>query len=135
FLSLPVDVGSRAQAKLKMMSLGVSPEVDFMGGGVQGAGSDLMVQGLPDVGQLRVDQQHAGALALPQSVSQSASQFQTTRTAAANDDRMQRITHVESPLEKNRREKQIPSARFGYSCFSTLSEPFPLGAGPVYLWG
>src|SRR5690554_1963872 len=86
-----------------MMSLGVSPEVDFMGGGVQGAGSDLMVQGLPDVGQLRVDQQNAGALALPQSVPQSGCQFKTTRTAADNDDRLQRITHVESPLEKKQK--------------------------------
>src|SRR5690606_40180321 len=103
--------------------------------GVEGGRSDLIVQGLTEVGQLRVDQQNAGALAPPQSVPQSGCQFKTTRTAAENDDRMQRITHVESPLEKNRREKQIPSARFGYSCFSTLSEPFPLGAGPVYLWG
>ncbi|MDF9878868.1 hypothetical protein OKW12_000036 [Pseudomonas silensiensis] len=73
------------QLELEVVPFRLGNIVEFVFGRVQRPGRHFVQQRLPDVGQVRVDQHHAGRATFAQSLTQTGSQLQTAG-AAANDD-------------------------------------------------
>ena len=88
FLLRAIEPAHAPELELEVVPFRLGDIVEFVFGGVQGTGGHFVQQRLPDVGQVRVDQHHAGRAALAQSLTQAGSQLQTAGAAADNDNTM-----------------------------------------------
>ncbi|MNS57363.1 hypothetical protein D3C72_902470 [compost metagenome] len=88
FFIRAIEPAHAPQLELEVVPFGLGDIVEFVFGRVQGTGRHFVQQRFPDVGQVRVDQHHAGRAALAQSLTQTGSQLQTAGAAADNDNTM-----------------------------------------------
>ncbi|MNL09657.1 hypothetical protein D3C87_1304250 [compost metagenome] len=88
FFLRAIEPAHAPQLELEVVPFCLGNIVEFVFGRVQGTGRHFVQQRFPDVGQVRVDQHHAGCAALAQSLTQTGSQLQTAGAAADNDNTM-----------------------------------------------
>jgi hypothetical protein len=87
-LLILVDIQQGAKHELKMVLFCVGKVVSLFFVGIEGASSNFVEQGLPDVGQVLVNQCDSGFLFPAKTFTQLCRKFQTTCATAYNHDMM-----------------------------------------------
>src|SRR5690606_33528328 len=87
-LVLAVQTIHAAHLEFEVIPLGLRHVVELVGRRVQRAGGNLVQQWLPDMGQIGVDQDHAGLAAFTECITQAGGKFQAAGAAADDYDAM-----------------------------------------------